>query len=79
MTEEPWLMPTHPNHHEITYSFFYHDTQSPPGVVAGMTHALRVQGRVIMHVLMNATTLLHVMGWDGPHTMKARITEFLVP
>jgi hypothetical protein len=24
LTEEPWLMPTHPNHHGITYSFFYH-------------------------------------------------------
>ena len=36
------LIPTHPNHHGITYSIFYHDTQRLSGVVAGMTLALRV-------------------------------------
>ncbi len=70
------LVPTLPKHKGITFSFFYHDAKRLSEVVAEMSYSLSVQGHVAMHVLMDATTLLHVMGSDGPHAIRSHITDF---
>ena len=47
-------------------------------VVTEMSHQLSVERCVTMHLLMDETTLLHVMGSDGPHVVRSCITEFEV-